>query len=165
MIDTKDLDMSKEIHKEQIKEYINSKSNRIFSNSNKELFHLLLENVFTISLSANWFITNLDKLKFFFNEDGFNLIDSYLERGGELNIIFVNGSDQLISKFKKLCEKHKSFNFIQKVEINHSQDFITWDNIGYRFSPDPHRLTGVACANDSIFTEKCNNVFNRILNH
>lgn len=157
--------MSKEIHKEQIKEYIDSKSNRIFSNSNKELFNLLLENIFTFTSSINWFITNLDKLKFFFNENGFELIETYLSNNNKLILICVNGNDLLISKFKDLSLKYKSFTFIQKPDLSNTQDILTWDNIGYRFSPESNRLTGVACANDSEFTKKCNKIFENILNH
>lgn len=155
--------MSKEIHIEQIKNYIVSKSTRIFSNSNKELFKLLLKNVFENSIKINWFITNLDKIKFFINDEGLLLIENFLKNGHQLNIICKESSENLILKFEKLSIQYDNFTFIQKQNILNTQDILTWDNIGYRFSPEPNRLTGVACANDPEFTKKCDLIFEKIL--
>ena len=36
------------------------------------------------------------------------------------------------------------------------QEFITWDNHGYRFSPNAKKLIGIVSANDVDFTKMCN---------
>jgi hypothetical protein len=38
------------------------------------------------------------------------------------------------------------------------QEFITWDNHGYRFSPNAKKLIGIVSANDEEFTSLCNKV-------
>ena len=129
-------------HKDQIKDYILSRSNRIFSNSNKELFKLLLENVFEYTNSINWFITNLGKMKFFLNdEEGFKLIENFLKDDKELVILSSNRCEVIEDKFNEFLKKYKKFQFKIDRNIAHAQDILTWDHIGYRFSPDPKRLT------------------------
>lgn len=155
--------MSKLIHDEQIKNYIENKSTRIFSNSNKDLFSILLNEVLKNSHEINWIITNLEKMKFFLNDEGFEKIESFLQGNKSLNIIVLNNSEQIINKFLNLSKKYKNLKFIKSDNLLNVQDVLTWDNIGYRFSPDTKRLTGVACANDKEFTSKCNNMFKTIM--
>ena len=53
---------------------------------------------------------------------------------------------------------------MKKTEEIKNQDIITWDNIGYRFSPNSNKLTGIACCNDPEFTGKCNKIFEKLFN-
>ena len=72
--------MPREIHTELIQEYIKSKSNRIFSNSNRDLFKVLLNSIFENANEINWGVANLDKIKFFLNEGGFESIIKFLQK-------------------------------------------------------------------------------------
>lgn len=154
--------MSKDEHEKQLKEYINSKSSRIFSNSNKELFNLLIKIVFSTANSINWLLSNPEKTKSFISGENFNIIKNYIESGKSLSLILIGNYDTIQQEFKILSKNNKNFTFKHIPEKMKIQDIFTWDNIGYRFTPDQHKLTSVACANDEIFTEKCNKLFNSI---
>lgn len=71
--------MSKETHEKQIKDLINSKSTRIFSNSNKELYNLLIKIVFQTASSINWMISNPEKTKMFLMDENFDIIKEYIK--------------------------------------------------------------------------------------
>jgi len=156
--------MSKEEHERQLREYITSKSTRIFSNSNKELYDLLINIVFTTADSINWLLSNPEKTKQFITGKNFDLIKQYIESGKQLSLILTGNFDSIKSKFENLTLKNPDFNFKFIGKKINSQDVLTWNNIGYRFSPDNDKLTGIACANDPEFTKKCNNLFKKILN-
>ena len=156
--------MSKQFHEEQIKNYIKEKSTRIFSNSNKDLFSTLLNTVFECSHNINWLIINLDKMKFYLNDSNICKIETFLKNGNMIKIITSKTSESILEKLEELNKKYSNFNLKVIDDLTNHQDILTWDNIGYRFSPDPKRLTGVACANDIDFTNKCNKSFNKIFN-
>ena len=137
--------MSKEYHEKQLKEYISSKSNRTFSNSNKELYNILIKIVFQTATSINWMLSNPEKTKTFLDKENFDIIKNYIEYGKSLSLILIGNFDSVQQNFKNLSESYKNFTFKyipKKIKV---QNVLTWDNIGYRFSPEQHRLTGVAC--------------------
>lgn len=156
--------MPREIHTELIQEYIKLKSNRIFSNSNRDLFKVLLNSIFENANEINWGVANLDKIKFFLNEGGFESIIKFLQKNKTLKLITSNGNECLISKLNELSSEYKNLIFIKK-DFELPQDILTWDKIGYRFSPDKNRLTGVACGNDPEFTSKCNKIIEKMMIH
>ena len=154
--------MSKEDHEKQLNDYINSKSNRIFSNSNKELYGLLIKAVFSTANTINWMLSNPEKTKIFLTGENFDIIKKYIESGKNLSLILIGNFDSIQQNFKNLSESYKNFTFKFIPEKINVQNVFTWDNIGYRFTPYNHKLTGVACANDPEFTEKCNKIFQKI---
>lgn len=133
--------MSREEHKKQLKAYISSKSTRIFSNSNKELYSLLIEIVFSLANSINWMLSNPEKTKIFLTGNNFDIIKTYIENGKDLSLILIGNYDSIQNNFKELSDKYSNFKFKFIPEKTNIQDILTWDNIGYRFSPDPHKLT------------------------
>ena len=138
--------MSKEDHEKQLKNYICLKSNRIFSNSNKELFDLLIKIVFTTSKNKiNWMLSNPEKTKIFLTEKNFDIIKQYVESGKNLSMILIGNYDSIIKDYKSLAEKNKNFTFKYIPEKLKVQNILTWDDIGYRFTPDQNKLTSVAC--------------------
>ena len=155
--------MSKEEHEKQLNDYISSKSNRIFSNSNRELYDLLIKIVFSKANSINWMLSNPEKTKSFLTGENFDIIKQYVESGKNLSMILIGNYDSIQQSFKNLADLNKNFTFKFIPEKIQVQDVFTWDNIGYRFTPDYHKLTGVACANDPEFTGKCNKLFQKML--
>lgn len=154
--------MSKENHEKQLKDYISSKSTRIFSNSNRELYDLLIKVVFSTANSINWMVSNPEKTKSFLVGENFDIIKKYIESGKSLSLILIGNFDSIKSNYDNLKLNNSNFKFKLIDKKINVQDVFTWDNIGYRFTPDQHKLTGVACANDPEFTAKCNSIFNKI---
>ena len=73
----------------QIKEFIKTKSNRIFLNSNKELYKLLLKNIFENANSINLLLSNSEKAKLFFTQEWIDALKDYVKSGKEIKIILA----------------------------------------------------------------------------
>lgn len=139
---------------------IKNLSEKTFANSNKEAFHIFLNTIFTYAeKEINIFTTNFISIDKLLNKDDFNLINKYIETKN-LNIFyFKNFNLSNFSKEINLNSKNISINSISSPIFNKDQliqEFITWDNHGYRFSPNAKKLIGIVSANDVDFTNICN---------
>lgn len=157
--------MINENNKIQIKKYIDEKSKRIFSNSNKELFESLLHVVFQKASDIQWLNASFEKLNFFFQDEGIILIENFLQnKNNTLKLIIPENINSISKKLENLSKKYNNFTFKEiKNTSKKYQDMLIWDDIGYRFAPDPKKLIGVACANDMEFTLRCKTVISKLL--
>jgi hypothetical protein len=152
----------KNINRENLINSIKCKSSKIFSNSNKDIYHTLLTLIFTYSeKEINILVSNFSSIDKLFNNDDFILINNFIKTK-KLNILyFKNFNDSMFSKNINLLSKNLTITKLQSPIFDKDQliqEFITWDNHGYRFSPNAKKLIGIVSANDEEFTSLCNKV-------
>ena len=121
--------MSKINHETQIKNYIISKSNKIFSNSNRELFDILIKIVFSNANSINWVLSNPEKTKIFLMNKNFDIIKNYINSGKLLSLILVGNYSSIYKNYEELTKLNKNFKFKFIPEKMNVQNILTWDNI------------------------------------
>lgn len=152
----------KNINKENLINSIKNKSSKIFSNSNKDVYHTLLTLIFTYSeKEINILVSNFSTIDKLFDEDDFLLINKFIN-DKKLNIVYFKNFDgSIFSKKINLLSENLTITKLQAPIFDKDQliqEFITWDNHGYRFSPNAKKLIGIVSANDEEFTELCNKI-------
>lgn len=152
----------KNINKENLINSIKNKSSKIFSNSNKDVYHTLLTLIFTHSeKEINILVSNFSTIDKLFDEDDFLLINKFIN-DKKLNIVYFKNFDgSIFSKKINLLSENLTVTKLQAPIFDKDQliqEFITWDNHGYRFSPNAKKLIGIVSANDEEFTELCNKI-------
>jgi hypothetical protein len=152
----------KNINKENLINSIKTKSSKILSNSNKDSYHTLLTIIFTYSENEiNILVSNFLSIDKLFDDDDFLLINNFI-KNKKLNLLyFKNFENSSFSKNINLSSKNLTITKLQSPIFDKDQliqEFITWDNHGYRFSPNAKKLIGIVSANDEEFTALCNKV-------
>lgn len=152
----------KNINKENLINSIKNKSSKIFSNSNKDVYHTLLTLIFTYSeKEINILVSNFSTIDKLFDEDDFLLINKFIN-DKKLNIVyFKNFEGSIFSKKINLLSENLTITKLQAPIFDKDQliqEFITWDDRGYRFSPNAKKLIGIVSANDEEFTALCNKI-------
>lgn len=152
----------KNINKENLINSIKNKSSKIFSNSNKDVYHTLLTLIFTYSeKEINILVSNFSTIDKLFDEDDFLLINKFIS-DKKLNIVYFKNFDgSTFSKKINLLSENLTITKLQAPIFDKDQliqEFITWDDHGYRFSPNAKKLIGIVSANDEEFTELCNKI-------
>lgn len=138
---------------------IKNSDNKTYANSNKEAYHIFLNSIFSYAKDEIIiFVTNFTSIDKLLNNDDFNLINEFLNNK-KLNIFYFKNFEN--SNFSKKVKKSNNL-IIKKItspifnKEQMIQEFITWDNHGYRFSPNAKKLIGIVSANDVEFTKMCN---------
>jgi hypothetical protein len=156
------------VNKENLINSIKNKSSKIFSNSNKDAYHTLLTTIFLVAEhEINILVSNFSSIDKLFNEEDFKFINDFI-KNKKLNILYFKNF--LTSNFSKKIDlqsnniKIKQLNAPIFDENQLTQEFITWDNHGYRFSPNAKKLIGIVSANDDEFTSVCNKIIFSKLN-
>lgn len=152
----------KNINKENLINSIKNKSSKIFSNSNKDVYHTLLTLIFTYSeKEINILVSNFSTIDKLFDEDDFLLINKFIN-DKKLNIVYFKNFDgSIFSKKINLLSENLKITKLQAPIFDKDQliqEFITWDDHGYRFSPNAKKLIGIVSANDEEFTALCNKI-------
>lgn len=152
----------KNINKENLINSIKNKSSKIFSNSNKDVYHTLLTLIFTYGeKEINILVSNFSTIDKLFDEDDFLLINKFIN-DKKLNIVYFKNFDgSIFSKKINLLSENLKITKLQAPIFDKDQliqEFITWDNHGYRFSPNAKKLIGIVSANDEEFTALCNKI-------
>jgi hypothetical protein len=152
----------KNINKENLINSIKNKSSKIFSNSNKDVYHTLLTLIFTYSeKEINILVSNFSTIDKLFDEDDFLLINKFIN-DKKLNIVYFKNFDgSIFSKKINLLSENLTITKLQAPIFDKDQliqEFITWDDRGYRFSPNAKKLIGIVSANDEEFTALCNKI-------
>jgi hypothetical protein len=152
----------KNINKENLINSIKNKSSKIFSNSNKDVYHTLLTLIFTYSeKEINILVSNFSTIDKLFDEDDFLLINKFIN-DKKLNIVYFKNFDgSIFSKNINLLSENLTITKLQAPIFDKDQliqEFITWDDRGYRFSPNAKKLIGIVSANDEEFTALCNKI-------
>jgi hypothetical protein len=152
----------KNINKENLINSIKNKSSKIFSNSNKDVYHTLLTLIFTYSeKEINILVSNFSTIDKLFDEDDFLLINKFIN-DKKLNIVYFKNFDgSIFSKKINLLSENLTITKLQAPIFDKDQliqEFITWDDRGYRFSPNSKKLIGIVSANDEEFTALCNKI-------
>ena len=152
----------KNINKENLINSIKNKSSKIFSNSNKDVYHTLLTLIFTYSeKEINILVSNFSTIDKLFDEDDFLLINKFIN-DKKLNIVYFKNFDgSIFSKKINLLSENLTITKLQAPIFDKDQliqEFITWDNHGYRFSPNAKKLIGIVSADDEEFTALCNKI-------
>ena len=126
---------------------IKNYDSKTYANSNKEAYHIFLNSIFSYAKDEIIiFVTN------------FTSIDKLLNNK-KLNIFYFKNFEN--SNFSKKVKESNNL-IIKKItspifnKDQMIQEFITWDNHGYRFSPNAKKLIGIVSANDVDFTKMCN---------
>lgn len=132
---------------------------KTYANSNKEGYHIFLNSIFSYAKEEIIiFVTNFTSIDKLLNNDDFNLINEFLNNK-KLNIFYFKNFEN--SNFSKKVKESNNL-IIKKItspifnKDQMIQEFITWDNHGYRFSPNAKKLIGIVSANDVDFTKMCN---------
>lgn len=152
----------KNINKENLINSIKNKSSKIFSNSNKDVYHTLLTLIFTYSeKEINILVSNFSTIDKLFDENDFLLINKFIN-DKKLNIVYFKNFDgSIFSKKINLLSENLTITKLQAPIFDKDQliqEFITWDDRGYRFSPNAKKLIGIVSANDEEFTALCNKI-------
>lgn len=152
----------KNINKENLINSIKNKSSKIFSNSNKDVYHTLLTLIFTYSeKEINILVSNFSTIDKLFDEDDFLLINKFIN-DKKLNVVYFKNFDgSIFSKKINLLSENLTITKLQAPIFDKDQliqEFITWDDRGYRFSPNAKKLIGIVSANDEEFTALCNKI-------
>jgi hypothetical protein len=152
----------KNINKENLINSIKNRSSKIFSNSNKDVYHTLLTLIFTYSeKEINILVSNFSTIDKLFDEDDFLLINKFIN-DKKLNIVYFKNFDgSIFSKKINLLSENLTITKLQAPIFDKDQliqEFITWDDRGYRFSPNAKKLIGIVSANDEEFTALCNKI-------
>ena len=152
----------KDSQKQSLINAIENKSSKIFSNSNKEAYHLFLTTIFLNAKNEiNILVSNFLSMDKLFENNDFILINNFIKTK-KLNILYFKNFEN--SNFikhiditsKNITVKQLSTPIFNKEQL--IQEFITWDNHGYRFSPNAKKLIGIVSANDEEFTALCNKI-------
>lgn len=138
---------------------IKNSDSKTYANSNKEAYHIFLNSIFSHAKDEIIiFVTNFTSIDKLLNNDDFNLINEFLNNK-KLNIFYFKNFEN--SNFSKKVKESNNL-IIKKItspifnKDQMIQEFITWDNHGYRFSPNAKKLIGIVSANDVDFTKMCN---------
>lgn len=150
----------KESYKNLLINSIKNKDSKIYANSNRDAYHIFLNSIFLYAEhEINILITNFLSIDKILKNEDFEIIKNFLETK-KLNIFYFKNFET--SLFSKLIDLTSPNIFIKKINspiFNKDQmiqEFITWDNHGYRFSPNAKKLIGIVSANDIDFTKICN---------
>jgi len=154
----------KDLYKKQLIRYITELSSRTFSNSNKDLYQLLLLTILKYSSSnIKWLIPNYQKINVIVDNEVLTAIKDYAKEKS-IEIYFLeSGLNKKKNKFLDLKADNLKVYVINNKDIKYNQEILIWDNHGYRFAPDGRKYTAICCANDEQFTQKCNLIFQKLL--
>lgn len=152
----------KDSHKQLLINSIKNKSSKILSNSNKEAYHLFLSTIFLCAENEiNILVSNFISIDKLFDNNDFILINDFIKTK-KLNLLYFKNFDNsnFIKNVDITSKNIKIKQLLSPIFDNEQliQEFITWDNHGYRFSPNAKKLIGIISANDEDFTSLCNKI-------
>lgn len=156
-----------ETYEELIENLIRYRKDEIIANTGIKNYKLAVEKIFNNSVfEVRWFILNEERFKEVIDRKIMDSIEKFLNQGGKVYFyigeVYENG--EFRSYMKRIFDKYEE----QVVEISSGWkvttkkmgiftdgrapvEFITFDNKGYRYSPEADKCRAIFCANDESF--------------
>lgn len=165
-----------ETYEELITKLIRSNDEEIIANTGLENYKLAVELIFKNSIfNVNWFVLNEERFNEIYDRKISDAVDAFLKQGGKLTVNIGKHSDNgnfikcmkrikddypdqfvcYLNERKVTTETHTIFSGTKKTPC----EWITFDDKGYRYSPEADKYRAIFSANDKEFVYRLNHMF------
>lgn len=157
--------MNIEKYENKVIEYLNAQQDDIILNSDINHAGILIKQIFLNAVHTVNLLSNKLDAELYERVEIINAIQSFLNRGGKLNVAIEGKIDKNSTNIQELLTKHGIQptvvpDWLQK---QYEYNFLTMDDTGYRFESSREEHKASVNFGDKNQTKKLNAIFDRIV--